>query len=239
MSHALRHRCRNPHCRSRLPAPVENHHRAFCTRGCFEGFYLSRCRVCERDLRKTGKRGDAHRLYCRPPNDCRSEARKWPEKYPATWSDVVRVGFCTTKLTDPHEIEAKTRLEGERPRHWALRHWSWHSDECEHELRDADGTLLARIESNARWHRLTRPRTTPILSWPDLDEAKHHAEALALAAITSDLSARIKRDSEAPMGPPLNRPPLTGDATSSDWRPTGNGAGVPDIPDFLLREPKA
>jgi hypothetical protein len=40
-----------------------------------------------------------------------------------------------------------------------------------------------------------------------------------------------------PMGPPLNRPPLTGDATSSDWRPTGNGAGVPDIPDFLRRRP--
>src|SRR5262249_24362785 len=131
MNAPLRQRCRNPHCRMKLPAPVENHHRAFCTRGCFESFYLSRCRVCERDLRKTGKRGDAHRLYCRPPNDCRSEARKWPEKYPATWSDVVRVGFCTTKLTDPHEIEAKTRLEGERLRHRALRHWSWHSDECE------------------------------------------------------------------------------------------------------------
>ena len=53
------------------------------------------------------------------------------------------------------------------------------------------------------------------------------------------LAARIKRDNETPhpMGPPLNRPPLTDDATSSDWRPTGNGAGVPDIPDFLRRRP--
>src|SRR5262249_9798897 len=59
-------------------------------------------------------------------------------------------------------------------------------------------------------------------------------------AVDPKLAARIKRDNETPhpMGPPLNRPPLTGDATS-DWRPTGNGAGVSDIPDFLRRRPGA
>jgi hypothetical protein len=58
-----------------------------------------------------------------------------------------------------------------------------------------------------------------------------------LAAVGPKLAARIKRDNETPhpMGSPLNRPPLTGDATPSDWRPTGNGAGVPDIPPFLQR----
>src|SRR5262245_1114526 len=76
-----RKRCRNPLCRSKLPTPVENEHHAFCTRGCYESFYRTRCRVCERDLRKTGKRGDENRRYCRPPNRCASEARKWPEKY--------------------------------------------------------------------------------------------------------------------------------------------------------------
>jgi hypothetical protein len=30
----LRHRCRNPKCRSKLPKPVANEHHAFCTRGC-------------------------------------------------------------------------------------------------------------------------------------------------------------------------------------------------------------
>jgi len=62
--------------------------------------------------------------------------------------------------------------------------------------------------------------------------------AIPLAAVDPKMAARIKRDNEAPhpMGPPLNRPPLTGDATS-DWRPTGNGAGVSDIPDFLRRRP--
>src|SRR5262249_8121031 len=89
----LWHRCRNPRCRLKLPAPVENEHHAFCTRGCYESFYRNRCRVCERDLRKTGKRGDAGRLYCRPPANCRREAEKWPEKY----AGGLWAGFPETK----------------------------------------------------------------------------------------------------------------------------------------------
>src|SRR5260370_35580344 len=46
----LRHRCRNPRCRLRLPKPVENEHHAFCCRSCFESFYRARVRVCERDI---------------------------------------------------------------------------------------------------------------------------------------------------------------------------------------------
>jgi len=68
MTKALRRRCRNPHCGMKLSVPVENEHHAFCTRGCFNRFYFNRCRVYEKDLRKKGKRGDANRLYCRPPN---------------------------------------------------------------------------------------------------------------------------------------------------------------------------
>jgi hypothetical protein len=43
----LRHYCRNPRCRMKLQAPVENPHRAFCTRGCYLGFFRTRCLVCE------------------------------------------------------------------------------------------------------------------------------------------------------------------------------------------------
>jgi len=96
--------------------------------------------------------------------------------------------------------------------HRTLRSWSWHSDDLEYELRDAAGTLLARIESNAGRHRLTHPRTWPILSWPDMAETKHRAESVALSAIALDavdpkLAARLKRDNGTPhpMGPPLNR----------------------------------
>ena len=43
----LRHYCRNPRCRSKLPSPVSNPREAFCTRGCYESFHLKHCRVCE------------------------------------------------------------------------------------------------------------------------------------------------------------------------------------------------
>jgi hypothetical protein len=46
----LRHFCRNPKCRSKLPAPVANEREAFCARGCYNSFYLHRCRVCEKKL---------------------------------------------------------------------------------------------------------------------------------------------------------------------------------------------
>src|SRR5262249_29594046 len=107
----LRHHCRNPHCRMKLPAPVENEHRAFCTRGCYESFYRNRCRVCERDLRTNGKRGDAGRLYCRPPANCRREAEKWPEKY----AGGVWAVFPETKLRNAHSTGLKIGIEGDRP----------------------------------------------------------------------------------------------------------------------------
>jgi hypothetical protein len=49
-----RHYCRNPKCRSKLPAPVANEREAFCTRGCYIGFHRTRCLVCEAKMeRKT------------------------------------------------------------------------------------------------------------------------------------------------------------------------------------------
>ena len=73
-AHKLRHMCRNPHCRSRLPAPVENEHHAFCTRGCHTVFYRSRCLVCEEPMRRKNdaqRFGSGHAV-------CRSEYRRFP-----------------------------------------------------------------------------------------------------------------------------------------------------------------
>jgi hypothetical protein len=39
MNAPLRHRCRNPRCKLKLSAPVENEHHAFCCRGCYVSFY--------------------------------------------------------------------------------------------------------------------------------------------------------------------------------------------------------
>lgn len=52
----LRHFCRNPKCRAKLPTPAANHREAFCSlkpNGCCDRFYRLRCYVCEE--RKTGR----------------------------------------------------------------------------------------------------------------------------------------------------------------------------------------
>jgi hypothetical protein len=48
-----RKRCRNPRCRMKLPTPVDNHHHAFCTRGCYESFFDRSWN--SRDVRRWGR----------------------------------------------------------------------------------------------------------------------------------------------------------------------------------------
>jgi hypothetical protein len=245
MTIPLRHRCRNPRCRMKLPAPVEIEHHAFCCRGCYESFYRNRCRVCERDLRKTGKRGDASRLYCRPPSRCAAEHRKWPEKYDFWARPVLPPPFRTSNVRSADEMGLKIGPVDDRPTARRLRGWWWGGDgEHDHSLYDGDGLTIARVvlEGDGRYH-LRTPVAIPHQAWASLDEARRGAESFALMAmplktVDPKVAARIKRDNETshPMGPPLNRPLPTSDAISSDWRSTGDGAGVPDIPDFLLRK---
>jgi hypothetical protein len=212
MTAPLRHRCRSPHCRMKLPAPVENEHHAFCCRRCHESFYRNRCRVCEADLRKQGKRGDAHRLYCRLPKNCRGEAQKWPEKY----AYGLRAAFTTTNVKSAQFTGLKSARESNRPLVRCLAHWQWGGDPFHGDLSlyDNDGLTVARLvlEDDGRYH-LRTPVTWPRMAWSDLQEAKRRAEWVALAAIPlasvdPKLAARIKRVNETvhPMGPPLNRP---------------------------------
>jgi hypothetical protein len=66
----LRHYCRNPKCRSKLPTPVANPREAFCARGCYRSVYLKRCVVCEGPIER--KRDD--QKVCRKAK-CRSAWR--------------------------------------------------------------------------------------------------------------------------------------------------------------------
>lgn len=64
---SLRHFCRNPKCRSKLPEPVEGARRAFCTKGCFTSYYRSRCLVCEQPFkRKRENQYVCSRPACKP-----------------------------------------------------------------------------------------------------------------------------------------------------------------------------
>jgi hypothetical protein len=77
MKQSLRHYCRNRRCRMKLQAPVENEHRAFCCRGCFESFYRSRCLVCEEPMRRKTEQQrfkSGHAV-------CRAQYRRFPHVY--------------------------------------------------------------------------------------------------------------------------------------------------------------
>jgi hypothetical protein len=196
----LRHYCRNPHCRSKLKEPVENQHRAFCTRGCYNSFYLSRCRVCERDLRS--RRGN--RLYCRPPEKCRSEAYKWPDKY--SW--LPQYPNPTSDPTCADSTGIKFGLSGHRPRPHCLRHWWW-GDPVDGDLSlyDEEGLTIARLVLEDGSYRLRAPVTWPRLAWRDLEQAKHGAESIALANLPLEKSRTARKQETAASRPSARAQP--------------------------------
>ena len=213
----LRHRCRA--CRGKLRQPVENPHHAFCCRFCFDSFYFSRCRVCERDLRKQGRRGDASRLYCRPPRDCKAEARKWLGKYEFRAPDGLGYRFSPTSDSNADSTGIRFGFAGSRPAAHCLLEWCWGDplNGTDLSLYDRDGLTIARIIFEGGTYRLGSPVTWPPMSWPDLKRAKRGAESIALAKLPLDprLAARIKRDNESPnpIGGPLDHaPPAVGNA---------------------------
>jgi hypothetical protein len=238
----LRHRCRNPRCRTKLPAAVENARKAFCCRGCYESFYRNRCRVCERDISADPVSGErrnltaSRRKFC--GRKCRAEAHQFPHVY--AW-DGPQPPKATAGLRSAHSTGLKFGLAGNPPSAPGLRGWWWGGDgDRDHSLYDRDGLTIARVvlEGGGRYH-LRTPIAIPRQAWAHLEEAKRGAESFALMAMPVDpkLAARIRRDNETPhpMGPALNRAPTASDATPSGWRPIGNGIDAPDIPSFLRR----
>jgi hypothetical protein len=243
----LCHRCRNPRCRTKLPAAVENKRKAFCCRGCHSAFYRTRCLVCEKDTGTnplTGEKRErlGQRKFC--GRKCKAEARQFPHVYAGVLLDPVR---RTTNSTSCDEMGPKTGPASDRP--ISLRGWSWGGDgDRDRSLYDRDGLTIARIvlEGDGRWH-LRTPVTIPRQAWASLDEARRGAESFALMAMplkTADpkLATRIKRDNETPhpMGRPLNRPPLVSDGAAllgaGSNIATAKVAGDPGpIPNFLLR----
>lgn len=128
-----------------------------------------------------------------------------------------------------------------------MRHWSWHSNELEHELRDSTGALIARLESNAGRHRLTYPCTSPILSSVKLDEAKQRAQAVALTHlklvvgvnIESRTLASIKAENTRPnpMGAPISMSSLPVPDAPPIAPPEPFDGDPLEIPEFLRRTP--
>lgn len=75
-------RCRNQRCRSKLPIPTDNHHKAFCSRYCYDQFYRLKCVVCEKDLPEEA----AGRTLC-SARQCRLDYRNFRQSYDFGYSE--------------------------------------------------------------------------------------------------------------------------------------------------------
>jgi hypothetical protein len=78
----LRHRCRNPRCRCKLPVPTDNPRNAFCTRGCFTSFYRSKCLVCEQPM----ERKQENQLTC--GKNCGGKLQRDRSRFFAKWGQI-------------------------------------------------------------------------------------------------------------------------------------------------------
>ena len=93
-----RHYCRNPRCRMKLKAPVENPRAAFCTRGCHSSFYRRRCVVCEHDM----ERKTENQLIC-GKRRCRNALQAAPNL-----GRYLPLADRFTPLGNPHEMGTET-----------------------------------------------------------------------------------------------------------------------------------
>jgi hypothetical protein len=219
----LRHRCRNPRCGLKLRPPTDRLLDAFCCRTCFESFYQSRCLVCERPIeRKTGRRQVCGR------SKCRHEFQRHRERFSSTRYPALVLGHNASRSA--HSTDLKSRSKDGRPLTQAYR-------------QIAGPTLSS-----------TPLRLASLLLDPDFAARiaranAHEVEARAKAKRKAQRTATIKRRHSPvnvlggyrfPSAPTVDLSPTDPPAEwaiQSRWKPAGDGAEVPDIPDFLRRNP--
>jgi hypothetical protein len=162
----FRHYCRNPRCRSKLAAPVENPRRAFCATQCFASFYRSRCMVCERNLPP----GAANRRVCARAS-CRAEIRRFPLLY-------ALAGPTTAPSTKTVEGPQKTSIESRAnlpDRMWgpSLSERSLHFASLpldpDSAARVARANDPARIRRETAWNRAEQPKPIFTRNTPPLN----------------------------------------------------------------------
>ena len=99
-------RCRNQRCRSKLPIPTDNDHKAFCSPYCFDQFYNWKCKVCENPILKGRRRKQPDHCHAR---DCRLEFRRYPDAYSYPTSRERNYGSGSAHFTGVKNAQEGTR----------------------------------------------------------------------------------------------------------------------------------
>jgi hypothetical protein len=108
----VRRRCRNLRCGAKLKRETNNPRNAFCCYGCVEQYYRNVCLVCERPLRRKGRRP---RRFCR--QKCKSEFHRDQSLF----SDLFRLpattlpGAVRNGVRSAHSMGLKIGTKRDRP----------------------------------------------------------------------------------------------------------------------------
>ena len=176
MSAELRHYCRNPRCRSKLPQPTANMHAAFCTRGCFDQYHRHRCIVCDREFER---KNDRQQWFC-DRRKCKADYRRCPELYRPFDANRPRV---PERFSEASETQVN---RGFAPAPRCLRAWRWVravGEDDDWELIQRAGKRIAAVRQEGLQYWVARPRTIPEFPLEGFEQAKHRAESLALMAL--------------------------------------------------------
>ena len=176
----MRVRCRNLRCRSRLPIPTENNHKAFCSPYCHARFFHWKCAVCENPIPRG--RHSKLRKCCRKP-DCRSAYRRFRETYSPTEKPSAghREPIREADVKNPCGTVA---FFGDR----SVRGWRWEASESEHRLLFHERHVATVSGAEGDW-KITYPRTIPVQGAPTLEAARKKAVEVALWTLPLDPAA--------------------------------------------------
>ena len=107
----LRHYCRNPKCRSKLPQPVSNPRDGFCSRGCHTAFYRHRCVICEGKIeRKAPNQRVCKKSACR---------RAFRDQKCIGWYNVPSAVKLTQKVPDSIGSKRAVKRDRRPAEHWS------------------------------------------------------------------------------------------------------------------------
>jgi hypothetical protein len=212
-SQQLRHRCRNPRCRSKLPAPVENLYAAFCTLGCWNQFHRQRCVVCERLFR----RATENQLTC-GRRKCRLELRRQTALYlPFQAGGTLPTLDVNAPHGSAHSTGLKTRLTGDRP--WRI----------------VAGPALPEINLQIPLEPEVIARLVRVhADYLEYERKRHWHTARAAQIKRRHPPVNVLGGFRFPDVPAVELGPVKTPesewAVPSRWKPTGDGADIPDTP---------
>jgi hypothetical protein len=192
----LRHRCRNPKCRSKLPAPVSNEREAFCCRGCFNAFYRHRCLICEQEM---DRKNEGQKVCSK--RKCRNALRQLKTAGSALGRYFPRsASLAPQEVPDFIESESASANSRAAVTPWLPKRlsklwrgqpaWRWQwmlaSDGSEREdndwqLLNREGRIVARVRQEGDGYWMARPRTTPKPPIESFEDACRRAVSAAMA----------------------------------------------------------